>query len=346
MNKNKELDFTDKTIYIGLDVHRKTWKVCILLEDMMYKEFCQPPDPEVLSNYLKKHFPRGTYKSVYEAGFCGFWIHDGLTERGIENIVVNAADVPTTNKEKKQKTDKRDARKLAKSLRGGQLEAIHVPLRELLEHRSLVRLRDRQVKDIVRTKNRIKAHLHFFGIELPERFGKCNWSGKFLGWLASLELETYVGKIVLESLLDQLRSQRKLLLQTNRNLRSLSQTSTYEKRSELLLSVPGIGLVGTMKILTELGDISRFRGLKRLAAYVGFIPCTSSSGEHERIGEITNRGNRQMKKMIIEASWIAIRNDPAMALKYNTLCKTMKAQKSNRENCTQIVKPDTLCPHK
>ncbi len=83
-----------------------------------------------------------------------------------------------------------------------------------------------------------------------------------------------------------------------------------------------------MKILTELGDIKRFKGLKRLAAYVGFIPSTDSSGEHERVGEITNRGNRQMKKIMIEASWIAIRNDPALTLKYEELRKTMKAQKA------------------
>jgi len=328
MTQNKTLDFSGKIIYAGIDVHRKDWKVCILLEEVMYKQFSQAPNPLVLSKYLKKHFPGGKYKSVYEAGFCGFWIHDALKEQGVENMVVNPADVPTTDKEKQQKTDKRDAKKLAKSLRGGQLEAIYVPPRQVLEHRSLIRLRDRQVGDLVRTKNRIKAHLHFFGIELPEEYSRCNWSNNFLKWLGSVPMETFVGKTVLESLLNQFEVQRKMLLQTNRHLRDLSQTSTYKKRVELLLSVPGIGLIGSMKILTELGDIKRFKGLKRLAAYVGFIPSTDSSGENERVGEITNRGNRQMKKIMIEASWIAIRNDPALTLKYEELRKTMKAQKA------------------
>jgi len=328
MNKSNQLNFRGKTIYVGIDVHKKDWKVCILLEEMSYKEFAQPPKPEVLGNYLRKHFPNGTYKSVYEAGFCGFWIHDGLGKEKIENIVVNPADVPTTDKERKQKTDKRDARKLARSLRGGELEGIYVPSREVLEHRSLVRLRDRQVSDIVRTKNRIKAHLHFFGIEIPSIYKGCNWSKNFVKWVSETPMETEVGKRVKDSLVNQLNLQRKILLQSNRELRALCRTERYKDQADLLLSIPGIGLIGVMKILTEIGDIMRFKGLKRLCAYIGFIPCTDSSGEHERIGDMTNRGNRQLKKMLIEASWVAIRNDPALALKYGELRKTMNAQKA------------------
>ncbi len=328
MEQINQLDFTGKIIYVGLDVHRKDWKVCILLEELTYKQFAQPPKPKVLGNYLRKHFPGGKYKSVYEAGFCGFWIHEALLEEEIENIVVNPADVPTSDKERKQKTDKRDALKLGKALRGGQLEAIYVPSREQLEHRSLIRLRDRQVRDIVRTKNRIKAHLHFFGIEIPDAYSKCNWSNNFLKWLRSVQMSTYIGKRVLENFLDQLVLQRKLILRTNREIRDLSRTDRYKSQMELLLSIPGIGLIGLMKILTEIGNIKRFKGLKRLAAYVGFIPRTDSSGENERVGGMTNRGNRQLKKILIEASWVAIRNDPAMALKYADLLKTMKAQKA------------------
>ena len=61
MSKNKQLDFSGKIIYAGLDVHRKDWKVCILLEGLVYKQFCQPPSPAALGKYLRKHFPNGTY---------------------------------------------------------------------------------------------------------------------------------------------------------------------------------------------------------------------------------------------------------------------------------------------
>lgn len=328
MTQIKTLNFKSETIYVGLDVHLKSWKVSILLEGLVYKTFSQPPDALALKNYLSKHFPGGTYKSVYEAGFCGYWIHDALVSLGIDNIVVNPADVPTTDKERQQKTDKRDALKLAKSLRSGQLEAIYIPSRLLLEHRSLLRHRDSHVKDLVRTKNRIKAHLHFFGIKIPVEYAKCNWSNNFIHWIEQQQMETKIGQEVLASFLAYYRLQRKRLLLTTRSLRELSRTPTYEKKAELLLSIPGIGLIGAMNTLLEIGDIKRFRGLESMCAYIGLIPRTNSSGEHERVGEMTNRGNRQLKKMLIEASWVAIRNDPAMALKYQELCKRMKAQKA------------------
>jgi len=121
----KELDFTGQNIYAGIDVHKKNWQVSVFSEELFHKTFNQPPKPEVLHGYLTKHFPNGTYYSVYEAGFCGFWIHDKLQSLGINNIVVNPADIPSTDKEKKRKTDKVDSNKLARQLRNGDLEAIY-----------------------------------------------------------------------------------------------------------------------------------------------------------------------------------------------------------------------------
>jgi transposase len=112
----KKIDFTGQNIYAGFDVHKKSWKVTIMAEDTFYKTFTQPPNPEVLYNYLKSNFPGGNYHSAYEAGFCGFWIHDKLTSLGVRSIVVNPADIPTTDKERVQKEDKRDSRKIARSL--------------------------------------------------------------------------------------------------------------------------------------------------------------------------------------------------------------------------------------
>jgi len=328
MSKDNQLDFTGQIIYTGIDVHKKDWKVSILLEEYMYKQFSQPPKPEVLGAYLRKHFPGGTYKSVYEAGYCGFWIHDELLREGIANMVVNPCDVPTSDKEKKQKTDKRDALKLAKMLRGGHLEGIYTPGVGDLEYRSLVRLRDRQVKDLVRTKNRIKHDLLFMGVEIPVEFDKQNWSRNFVAWVWTVPSTTAFGKLTLSGLLEQFGMQRKLLLKTNRQLRQLSKLPLFESRVELLISIPGIGLITALKLLTELGDIKRFGNFKRLASYFGLMPTTSSSGTKDRVGNITSRANKRLRTSIIEASWVAIRNDPALALKYGELKKKMTGQRA------------------
>ena len=138
----------------------------------------------ILSRYLIKHFPNGTYYSVYEAGFCGFWIHDRLQFLGINNIVVNPADVPTTDREKTQKADRVDSSKLARHLRNGDLEAIYIHERDVIEDRSLIRLRRTLVKELTRYKNRIKSKLYFFGIEIPDQFNKNQsyWSKRFIDW--------------------------------------------------------------------------------------------------------------------------------------------------------------------
>ena len=166
----RKIDFTGQNIYAGFDVHLKSWKVTVMVEDVEHKTFSQPPLPEVLFSYLKTHFPGGNYHTAYEAGYCGYWIHDKLVSFGVKSIVVNPADIPTTDKERVQKEDKRDSRKIARSLSNGNLTPIYVPSIKTQRDRSLLRTRAMLVKDLARYKNRIKSFLHFYGISIDKSF--------------------------------------------------------------------------------------------------------------------------------------------------------------------------------
>ena len=157
MTQSNRISFKGQNIYIGIDVHLKSWSVTILSETSVLKRMSQEVDPDALHRFLISHYPEAEYYSVYEAGFCGFWIHDRLMELGIHNIVVNPADVPTMSSEKLRKTDAVDSRKLAVSLRAKQLKGIYVPDSETLEIRSLIRLKNSITKDMTRQKNRIKS---------------------------------------------------------------------------------------------------------------------------------------------------------------------------------------------
>lgn len=326
----KELDFTGQNIYAGIDAHKNSWKVSIYSEEIYHKTFNQPPKPEVLYSYLSKHFPNGTYYSVYEAGFCGFWIHDRLQSLGINNIVVNPADVPTTDKEKKQKTDHVDSNKLARQLRNGDLEAIYIHKRDMLEDRTLVRMRRTLVKDLTRYKNRIKSNLYFFGIEFPEEFtrNRFYWSKRFMDWLNQLELNRESGTDSLRILVEQVKFLRKDLLEVNRKVRKLSQNECYLERINLLMSIRGIGLTTAMIILTEIEDIHRFENQEKLASYVGLTPTSHSSGDKNIHGEMVNRGNKFLKSTIIESAWIAARVDPILQMDFIGYCKRMKKNKA------------------
>ena len=150
MEQSNGISFKGQNIYIGIDVHLKRWSVTILSETSVLKRMSQGADPDALHRYLTSHYPEAEYYSVYEAGFCGFWIHDRLTELGVHNIVVNPADVPTMSSEKLRKTDAVDSRKLAVSLRAKQLRGIYTPDSEALEIRSLIRLKNSITKDMTR----------------------------------------------------------------------------------------------------------------------------------------------------------------------------------------------------
>ena len=112
--ENTKLKFQGQHLYIGIDVHQKRWIVTIIFLGMQLKTISMDPYPRELIKYLMKNNPGAIYHTVYEAGFCGYWIDRALRKAGVNNIVVNPADVPTTHKEKRRKTDKIDSRKLAK----------------------------------------------------------------------------------------------------------------------------------------------------------------------------------------------------------------------------------------
>lgn len=326
----KKIDFTDQNIYAGLDAHLKSWKVTIMAEDVVYKTFTQPPSPETLFNYLQEHFPGGTYHTAYEAGFCGYWIHDKLVSFGINSMVVNPADIPTTDKERVQKEDKRDSRKIARSLSSGSLTPIYIPSLKTQRDRSLLRTRAMLVKDLARYKNRIKSFLYFYGISIDSSFinPQSHWSNRFMSWLESIDMGEESGKEALNVLISECKTLRTSILNITKQVRRLSQTEIYQERVILLRSIPGIGLLTAMIILTELETINRFRNIDKMCGYIGLVPSTKSSGEKEKTGDITPRGHNVLRTAIIESSWTAIRNDPSLMRSYMSFIKRMDQNKA------------------
>src|SRR5664279_5735110 len=204
MNNISRLDFTGQQIYVGMDVHKKSWSISIFTDQFEHKTFSQPPEVGVLVNYLKRNFPCAAYKSVYEAGFSGFWIHDRLQEQGVQCLVVNPADVPTKDKERAGKTDRVDCRKLARSLRSKELEGIYVPSRPKVEDRSVLRTRNSMVKKQTRCKNQIKSILHFYGIQIPEELANGNGFKRFINWIEDIRMERASGNFALKVHLEDL----------------------------------------------------------------------------------------------------------------------------------------------
>lgn len=324
----QELSFAGERLYLGIDVHKKQWTVSIMTDFMEHKTFSQPPEPGLLSRYVHQHFPGAEYHSVYEAGFCGFWIDEALKKEGIQNIVVNPADVPTSDKEKRQKYDHVDSRKLCKQLRDGDLRAIYVPTSEQLQDRELVRLRRKLVKDTTRCKNRIKGMLNFYGLKIPLDFPPTQWSRKFIQWLGNIQLNCNSGTATLQLLIQELERLTEINRKLARHLLLLAEQPRYKNQIKLLRSISGIGLIGALTILTELGDLRRFGSLDRLCSYVGLVPNIRSSGDTLHTGRLTARQNGYLRTILVQCAWKAASKDPALLKAYHDLCKRMKGQQA------------------
>jgi len=330
-SKNNENHFIGQTIYVGIDYHLKNWKITIMGEEYEHKTFSQDPDPHVLYRYLCRMFPGATYKAVYEAGFSGFGACRTLRELGIDCIVVHAADVPTSQKEKYQKTDTIDSRKLARSLRDRQTKGVHIPEEQIEVDRALIRHRFRMVKDLSRIKNRVKSLLYQFGIKIPEAYkdGPSRyWSKAYTNWLIALSEEKKELREVIQSQVQLAEYYRKELLKINKTIRALSQNDYYINNYKLLLTIPGIGPITSMMFLTHLDNIERFQTLDKLCNFVGLVPSMYGSGDKMQMGKLIKRGRKILKVMLIEASWQAIRSDPAMMYKFNELIGKMQKNKA------------------
>jgi transposase len=325
-----KVDFSDQNFYCGIDIHKKSWSVTIETDNMHLKTFVQDPDPDQLVRFLNRNYPGGRYIAAYEAGYFGFSTQRKLSAQGVECLVVHPSDIPTTHKEKDQRRDKVDSRKIARSLRAGQLKPIWIPPVTLVQDRQLIRTRKLLVKDRVRTKNQIKAFLQLHGIEYPEQFKKIqtHWSRAYIQWLEELQLEEPSGTEALQSMVRMLKHTREELVMLSQKIKVLSEDERYNAAYSRLIVVPGIGRLTAMTILTEIGDIKRFRNADVFRSYIGLIPRSNSSGEKDYTGRITTRKSINLRPLLLEAAWSAIRTDPTYLFIYNQYKNRMDANKA------------------
>jgi len=330
MSKVKQLNFEGQTIFCGIDVHKKNWRVNVRSVEFELEDYSQDPREELLLNHLRKRYPGATYAIAYEAGFCGFGIQRSMEKSGVNCIVVNPADVKSSDKEKKRKNDKIDARKISRELSKGELEAIYIPAIEMEHARTLVRQRSRLVWDQTRCKNRIWQLLMFSGLKLEAEADKPKqyWSRRFIESLKQLPCGTVPLRQALDIAIEEYLLVRKLLSHATKLIRILAEQAPFAALQKLLRSIPGIGIVNAMVIISELQDIRRFKTLDSLCNYAGIVPDTASTGDNVKVKGITHRTNNYLRPAIVESSWVIIRKDPAMLMLYKKYRSTMIENKA------------------
>jgi transposase len=320
------IDFSGRDLYVGIDVHKKRWQVAVLYDGMVLSNTSIEASAEGLISHLHKYYKDAAFHCVYESGPFGFALYRALWCAGMECIVVNPADIPDTHKERRNKTDPVDARKLARHLSAGLLQPIHVPSEKLQKQRSLLRFRKKLWGDLTRCKNRLKSELLFQGIIIPDRYDNAHWSHNFLSWIEQQAGKDEDLKDTLLLMLAEVRMLRQLLLKTERKIRELMWTKEFRTKSQLLRTIPGVGPLTAMLFLLEVGDVRRFKSFDALNRFIGFCPDSHSSGDTQKQTGLSLRRHKQLRTMLVEASWQLIRRDPSMLDHYGKLTGRMKGQ--------------------
>lgn len=321
-------------IFVGMDVHKEKWVITINQGTKQLQTFSMEADVNQLINKLAKEYGDHQIICAYEAGFCGFWICRALEAAGIKCLVVHAADIPTTNKEQRRKNDKRDSKKIAHHLSRQSLESIYIPTKEQERLRGLTRVKAKTAQKKRQTMNRIRACLHTMGQQVPPEFkDKKLWSVKGRKWLAQIGAEKQNWELMEH--LEQYQYYLNRLKDLEKQIKEKLQSSTFSKAYHYLQTIKGVGWWIAALLITELGEIKRFKGLDQLASYCGIVPDISASAETVKVQGLTKRANSRIRTALVQAAWIAIKYDPALKAIYS---KAVEAGKPKQKAIIKVTR--------
>ena len=291
-----------KTSFIGLDVHKESISVSIVEEgrDAPIRFLGAIPNtPDDIGKLAKKLAQHGPLDFCYEAGGCGYNIHRQLTGLGHKCMVVAPSMIPRKPNER-IKTDRRDSQKLAILHRAGDLTGVWVPDPTHEAIRDLVRARVDASMHLMRSRQQLLAFLLRHGRSY--KTGK-NWTQRHRGWLAGQTFELEAHGIVFQDYLEAVwaaQDRRDVLIQ---RIAQMMTSWSLGPLVEALRGLRGLDLLSAATFIATTGDLSRFESPRRLMSYLGLVPSEHSSGGSIRRGGITKTGNREARRMLIEAAW-------------------------------------------
>ena len=287
--------------HVGLDVHKDTIAVAVaegIAEPYFVKTISH--DLHAVEKLVGELRERGKYqlRICYEAGPTGFVLARRLQAWRIECLVISPSHVPKRSADK-VKTDKRDALKLARLLRSGDLKSIHLPDERDEAVRDLCRARTDAVEDLRRVRQQLKAFLLRNGYRYS---GKSSWTQGHLRYLRELVMGHPAQKLVLEETLQAIDRGVHRVAQLEAHLETVVSDWRMRPVVEALQCLRGVAFIAASVLVSELGDLSRFAQPRQLMAFLGLVTNENSTGTKRRQGAITKCGNGHARMFLIEAA--------------------------------------------
>ena len=291
--------------FVGLDVDKETIAIAVALpgRDAPAYRGEMAPTPKAIGKWLEglnSEFGGALLLFCYEAGPCGYGLHRQILGAGHDCEVVAPSLIPKKAGER-IKTDRRDALKLARLLRAGELTGIWVPDEEQEAMRDLCRARDDMKSQERKACQQLNAFVLRHGHHWPS--GKNRWTAAHYNWLESIQFDQPYLQIVLQEYIDAVKAATQRVADlTDQLMRALPGWSLAPV-VDSLVALRGIDKLAATVLLAELGDISRFESPKQLMAYLGLVPSEHSTGSRRRQGAITLTGNGHARRMLVECAW-------------------------------------------
>jgi transposase len=295
--------------HIALDDSKRVIVAGILRPEASAPELREiPNDPRHIRRLFERLLREGPVRACYEAGVSGYDLHRQVTALGVDCSVIAPALTPRKPGER-VKTDRRDAAKLVRLFRAGELTTIHVPTEAEESVRDLTRCRDDVRADIIRWRHRVLKFLARHGHVYHD--GR-NWSQAHWRWIRAQRFDNPALEHTLAASLEALEQALRRRADLDRIIEALAVTPRYEPAVDTLRCFRGVGTLSAMILLAEIVDFQRFRRPRELMAYLGLVPSEYSSGDRHRRGALTKAGNSHARRVLVEAAW-HYRHRPAVS---------------------------------
>jgi len=311
--------------WVALDVHALTIAAAVAEANGEMRDMGVIPNtPEAVSKLVRKLGKPEQLRVCYEAGPTGYVLYWQLTRLGVHCDVVAPTLVPVKAGDR-VKTDRRDARKLARSYRAGDLTPVWVPDAAHEALRDLVRAREAAKSDQLRARHRLGKFLLRQGRRAPE--GTKAWTGKYLQWIKQQHFEHAAQQETLLDYLHEVEHAAERIVRLEKAIDSAIAGVQPKMRAviEALQGLRGVAKISAVSIVAELGELSRFAKARQLMGYSGAVSSEHSSGERVRRGPISKAGNGHLRRIVVEAAW-AYRHRPGIGAALATRQKALSAE--------------------